>query len=246
MITIEGIDGSGLSTQSAMLKEHLEQVLGSADQTFFNQNDHSEYLTLNEYKKEILKDFQKENVAVGPVTYLTKEPTDGPIGGEIKEVLTGRLEVDPETLALMFAADRKDHTEDTIRPLIEEGKTVIADRYILSSLAYQGLEIDDINWLMEINSKALEPDLTIMIDVSAEVAKQRIEENRVKTEIYETKKQLSRVRSQYKKCVRKLKNDGYDVRIVDGEQSKDKVNQQILRHVWDKIFEGEQVSLDNW
>ena len=76
---------------------------------------------------------------------LTREPSDGPIGMMVRQVLTGRI-VSPAgrapgwaTMALLFAADRMDHVESEIEPFLLAGGTVISDRYDASSLAYQSV-----------------------------------------------------------------------------------------------------------
>lgn len=206
LIAFEGIDGSGLTTQATRARENLEK-----------------------------RPFLREDIDDGPMTFLTKEPTDGPVGGEIREVLSGRLDVDSETLALMFAADRRDHSEQELKPMINDGKIVIIDRYYLSSLAYQGLEIEDIDWLRDINSKCQTPDLTLLLDVSASEAKKRMDQDRLTTEIYENEEKLRRVRESYKEAEELLSNIGEDIRIIDGEQSKDMVERRIMRHIHDKI-----------
>lgn len=78
----------------------------------------------------------------------TREPSDGPVGTMLRQALTGRLGLPQgrgplaqETLALLFAADRTDHLHARILPALEQGKVVLCDRYVLSSLAYQGASL---------------------------------------------------------------------------------------------------------
>lgn len=210
LVAFEGIDGSGITTQARRARNEVFET-----EPALRNNIHSDE----------------------PVSVLTKEPTSGPIGGEISEVLSGRLEADPETLALMFAADRKDHSEQEIAPLIERGKIVVVDRYILSSLAYQGLEIRDLDWLYEINSRCIMPDLTILLDVSADKAKSRIDEDRLTVEIYEDEEQLERVHNSYADAKKYLTNKGHDIRVVDGEPSPNKVQRQVEREIKRKLDE---------
>lgn len=204
LIALEGIDGSGHSTQANYLREELEK-----DYTLSDEDE--------------------------PIAVLSKEPTDGPIGGEIREFLSERLEVDSETLALMFAADRRDHVENELEPLVNDGKIVILDRYILSSLAYQGVNIADTEWLEQINSKAMEPDLTILLDVSPKVAKRRMEQDRLRTDIFEDQDMLEQVRQKYLELANSLSEDGQDIRIVDGENSENYVRGEIKSIVYEKI-----------
>jgi dTMP kinase len=115
---------------------------------------------------------------------VTREPSDGPVGTLVRQVLTGRL-VTPggrapgwATMALLFAADRMDHVESTIDPFIAEGGVVLSDRYDASSLAYQSVSSgaqakDAVEWIRTLNRHVRRPDLTIVLDVPPEVAAER-------------------------------------------------------------------------
>lgn len=208
MISLEGIDGSGHSTQAERVRRELERNISipGEDQ---------------------------------PRTILSKEPTDGPVGGEIREYLSGRLDIGPETLALMFAADRKDHTENELEEWVQDGKIVILDRYILSTLAYQGVEVDDDQWLWDINSKSIMPDLTILLDVSPQEAKRRMDKDRLRSDIFETIDRLNKVREKYLDVANDMEQRGYDVRVVDGEASKDHITDKLLKYIYDKIYDKE-------
>jgi dTMP kinase len=115
---------------------------------------------------------------------MTREPSDGPVGTLVRQVLTGRL-VAPggrapgwQTMALLFAADRMDHVESTIEPFIAESGVVISDRYDASSLAYQSVSSgshakDALEWIRILNRFVRRPDLTIVLDVPPEVAAER-------------------------------------------------------------------------
>jgi len=100
----------------------------------------------------------------------TSEPSDGKIGRFIREYLLNRRErVYAMIEALLFAADRTEHTETFIKPNLKKGKIVISDRYLFSSLAYQGAAGVSLNWIKEINKAAIKPDLAIYIDVPVDV-----------------------------------------------------------------------------
>ncbi len=127
----------------------------------------------------------------------------GPIGALIRQVLTHRIVVPSEfgphapswaTMALLFAADRLDHIEAEIAPILRDGVTVLCDRYDLSSLAYQsatspaeeGAETDAVvGWIREVNRRARRPDLTIVLDVSPAVAAKRRRQRGRGAELYE-------------------------------------------------------------
>jgi len=109
----------------------------------------------------------------------TTEPSNGEIGKFIRKNILHRKERVPAVVeALLFAADRVDHTEREIRPMLKEGKIVISDRYIYSSLAYQGATGLDIDWIKEVNKYAVEPDLAIYLDVPVEIIAQRCKRKR--------------------------------------------------------------------
>lgn len=116
----------------------------------------------------------------------TREPSDGPIGMMIRQMLSGRIVVPgmrgprpPSwgTMALLFAADRLDHIEAEIAPNLLDGVTVLCDRYEHSSVAYQSLSAgggdDVLAWVHAINKHAQRPDLTIVLDAPADVTRTR-------------------------------------------------------------------------
>jgi dTMP kinase len=93
------------------------------------------------------------------------------------------------TMALLFAADRLDHVENELLPNLHEGVTVVCDRYYHSSVAYQsltgGVGPGAIAWIRELNRYARRPDLTIVLDVPAEVAAERRARRRGNAEMYD-------------------------------------------------------------
>ncbi|MDF2956785.1 MAG: Thymidylate kinase [Candidatus Alkanophagales archaeon MCA70_species_1] len=169
----------------------------------------------------------------GYEVYLTKEPTDGVLGGLIRSALKGELKVSARTLALLFAADRTQHTE-TIKRLINSGVVVISDRYKLSSYAYQSIEVD-LDWLRKINEGALTPDVTFVIDVPPAVCMRRLQKERFHTELYEDMETLERVRENY----RRLAEEEENVIIIDGNRPQDVVNREIFQKIKElELLEG--------
>ena len=147
-VVVEGVDGCGSTTHSRLLAKALK--------------------------------------GMGRETVLTCEPSTGPVGGLIRQILQRRLFVADATgprgfawttMALLFAADRLDHLDSLVIPALEDGSVVISDRYDLSSFAYQSATSTDaaeaIPWIRELNARAVRPDITIVIDVPAEVAEER-------------------------------------------------------------------------
>lgn len=122
----------------------------------------------------------------GLPVHTTREPSDGPLGMMLRQILTGRVVVPGirgprppswTTMALLFAADRLDHVEAEIVPNLMDGVTVISDRYDASSVAYQSLsgggDEESVQWVRELNRHARRPDLTIVLDIPPEVAARR-------------------------------------------------------------------------
>lgn len=166
-IVLEGLDGAGTTTQAQRLKSWL--------------------------------------ATRGIQSVITREPSDGPVGMVIRNALRGRIrlpeiagggELARETIALLFAADRVDHLGAEILPALDQGIWVISDRYVHSSVAYQGTLIDT-EWVAEINRYAVEPDLTIFLEVDVDTALGRIGSDRVQTDIFETRELLERIAAGY-------------------------------------------------
>lgn len=156
----------------------------------------------------------------------TTEPSRGKIGRFVrKHILQRKKRVPSVVEALFFALDRVDHVEKRIKPALEEGKIVVSDRYVYSSLAYQGAAGLDLKWIEEINRLALPPNLAIYIDVPPEVVVERIKRKKSVMERLETQR---RVREVYMKFV----ENGRLV-PVNGNRTKDEVAKDILAVVLD-------------
>ena len=121
--------------------------------------------------------------ANGTSVTVTYEPGATAVGAQIRKLL---LETDapiaPRSEALLFAADRAHHVATVIRPALERGDVVITDRFIDSSLAYQGagrvLSTEDVKRLSRWATEDLVPGLTVLLDVPAEVGLARVERRR--------------------------------------------------------------------
>lgn len=156
----------------------------------------------------------------------TCEPTDLPVGVLLRQVLRGEMggartkEVDPGAVALLFAADRLDHLSTRVVPALERGENVISDRYVYSSLAYQG-SLLPIEWVETINKRALVPDLTLYVRVSVSTAMSRLGARSDVRDIYEREPMLASVRNGYEEMVRgnKIPN----LVVIDGEMSIEEV-----------------------
>ncbi|MEA1905022.1 MAG: dTMP kinase [Candidatus Hadarchaeota archaeon] len=157
---------------------------------------------------------------------VTDEPTDGPIGRILKRALHGELRLSLEAEALLFAADRVQHSTQVIEPALDEGKIVITERYLYSSLAYQSARGLSREWIKTINEAAPKPDLAILIDVPAEIALKRIKSSRA-LDIFEQDLELQRrVRTNYQEVA---KSEG--LKVVDGSSKIEKTQTEIGNHV---------------
>ncbi len=149
------------------------------------------------------------------------EPSPSEIGEFIRTYVLQRKKRVPSVVeALLFAVDRVSHLETEIKPALQKGKIVVCDRYMYSSLAYQGAAGLDLNWIRKINKYALTPDLAIYIDVPPEVVVKRIKRKKSVMERLEIQRKV-------KEIYMKLVEDGLLVR-VDGNRLKDDVSKGIL------------------
>jgi dTMP kinase len=199
-IVLEGIDGAGTTTQTARLVSAL--------------------------------------TAQGRRTQATREPSDGPVGVLLRQMLRGRV-VSPsgkapasEELALLFAADRLDHGSAELRPLLADGVSVVSDRYDYSSVAYQSAghaDLGRIAWLRDLNRFAMRPDLTVVLDVSADVARARRLARAGAREIFDDDQLQAHLAGFYAQIDQHFPTDR--IVHVDGDASADAVASAVLAAV---------------
>ena len=171
--------------------------------------------------KNRLKNIEK------PVIFPTFEPTDGQIGKLIRSALKKEVNFKPETLAMLFAADRNEHLygQDGILAHINRGELVVSDRYVLSSLAYQGIECgDELPQLL--NSRFPAPEITIFFDIEPETAIESMK-NRDSLEIYEYREFQEKVRQKYKSALTQYCKNGARVEIIDASKSAAEVADKV-------------------
>ena len=134
-------------------------------------------------KSTVLNQVNEILLSEGHSTLLTREPGGTPISEQIRNVILDKANtsMDPRTEALLYAASRRQHLVEKIWPALKEGKIVLCDRFLDSSLAYQGgargLGMDEI---LEVNRYATEgqfPDITLFFDLDPSIGLQRIAAN---------------------------------------------------------------------
>jgi dTMP kinase len=197
-VVLEGIDGAGTTTQIARLADRLR--------------------------------------ALRVPVRATREPSDGPVGTLIRHILTGRLVIPGgrapgwATMALLFAADRMDHVEADIEPFIADGGVVLSDRYVASSLAYQslssGTDADSaMPWIRALNRYARKPDLTIVLDVTAETASRRRELRGEAAQLYEQNEMQRALAAFYRDLAKQM--PGERILVLDGNGAVDDVEARV-------------------
>ena len=194
---LEGIDGSGKSTQLPLLARRLE--------------------------------------ALGRPCVQTREPTGGPMGTLLRQVLTGQVDCDSRVVAPLFVADRLDHLlrkGDGLLALVEGGTDVLCDRYYFSSYAYQSVDLP-LEWVIGANrpcADLLRPDATLFLDVDPELALERIARGREHTELFETRERLTRTREQYFRAFEAEKGRER-ILILPGDLPPE----ELSRAIWDRV-----------
>jgi len=165
--------------------------------------------------------------ARGIDTHLTREPSDGPVGRLLREMLAGaHAPVDATTLALLFAADRADHIQREVEPALRRGATVVSDRWYHSSLAYQGTD-EDRAWIAELNRRARVPDLTIFLAVDPDVAARRRDAAGRSEEIFDRIATQRRVADGYRAVVEELSSRERIVELA-GDRPVDAIAADVL------------------
>lgn len=178
-------------------------------------------------------DYLKEEMGDKLVT--SREPGGNPIAESIREVILDRknVDMDKRTEALLYAAARRQNIEQTVKPAIADNKLVICDRYLDSSIAYQGggreIGEDTINEMNQFATEGFLPDLTIYFNLPVEEGLKRIAKNRAEDEVdrldVETIDFHNRVHAAYQRLA---KANPQRIKSVDATQSIDAVYQNVL------------------
>ena len=158
---------------------------------------------------------------------LTAEPSDGPLGRVARAHVRHEISLSPEAIALTFVADRADHLARVIRPALEAGQWVVCDRYVLSTLAYQGAEGVDRLWVLRASGSLLAPDLTMFLDVPAAHRRARMA-SRAATERYEDAALQDELSSSYRTSIDLLSSEGHRIATVAGTGDPEAVCRAIM------------------
>ena len=193
-ITLEGIEGSGKSTNLVTIKSILDQ-----------------------YKIDYV---------------LTREPGGGPLGPHLRKLLLDKDQsISPSVEMLLMMADRRDHVDNLINPNLDKGIWVISDRYLDSTIAYQGggrqLDIDLITSLSA-SLKLPTPDLTLLFDLPVDVALERAKE-RSELDRFEREPQdfHSRIRESYLE----LASTNHRIKTIDSSKDFESVSSQVENYL---------------
>ena len=193
-ITLEGIEGSGKSTNLEVIKTILDQ--------------------------------NKINYA------LTREPGGGPLGPLLRELLLDKDQsISPSVEMLLMMADRKDHVDNLINPNLDKGIWVISDRYLDSTIAYQGggrqLDVKLIDSL-SIELKLPTPDLTLLFDLPVDVALQRAEK---RSELDRFEREPKDFHSRIRDSYLELASSNNRIKTIDSSEDIGLVTKQVEKHL---------------
>lgn len=188
-IVLEGVDGSGTSTQMSILGQRLAKA--------------------------------------GEAYNLSAEPTRGQLGLLIRDALSGSRPLLPETVARLFAADRGEHLFGPagIAENLSGGNLVISDRYLFSSLAYQGLTCEP-DLPARLNEDFPLPELLLFFDIHPELSMARLD-GRGSRDIYETAPFQERVAQAYRKVISGFRDSGMRIVEIDASRPVDEVSAAV-------------------
>jgi dTMP kinase len=200
-VVLEGADGSGTSTQMELLKQRFSA--SGADGAGGSRTP------------------------VLPPLWATAEPTEGELGRLIRRALKGAPALLPETLARLFAADRGEHLygREGIAERAGRGELVISDRYVPSSLVYQGLECGE-ELPRALNSPFPAPELILFFDLDPRIAAERIR-GRKEREIYEYLDFQIKARRRYLELLPLLRAQGAAALRIDASRSRGEVAAEV-------------------
>ena len=178
----------------------------------------------------MLEDFFLKNQEKSlPPLYKTFEPTEGIIGKLLRSCLRKEISLLPETVAMLFAADRSEHIYGSggIAERCGRGELVVSDRYVPSSLVYQGLVCGE-ELPARLNQDFPGPQLLIFFDIEPETAQKRMAARGFK-EIYENLEFQIQVRRRYKALLSRFADQGVMVETIDASPKAGEVAREVWR-----------------
>ena len=195
---LEGIDGSGTTTQLKILEKSF---------------------------------LREQNRLLLPPIYTTFEPTNGIIGRIIRSALKKETQLCANTIALLFAADRNEHIygPQGIKERCARGELVVSDRYLPSSLVYQGITCGN-EFPAMLNRGFPCPELLLFLDIDIESAEERLKSRNLK-EIYEYREFQIQVRERYKALLPQFRENGVRVEVIDASAPAN----EVAAEVWNSI-----------
>lgn len=160
--------------------------------------------------------------------FFTAEPTSNETGKFLRKMLKGDVKLDPRTSAYLFAADRCEHLwgENGIEKQIKDGKIVVSDRYLFSSLAYQTVTCGE-ELPRDLQKPFPLPEILFFFEIDPEISLSRIDGRETK-EIYEIVDFLKATEERYKKVVASYENSEIKIVRIDATKSKEEVSKIIL------------------
>ena len=175
----------------------------------------------------------------GKTVVLTREPGGTDLGVELRDIILHRAGfIAPRAEALLYAADRSHHIHTLVKPALDRGDIVLQDRYLDSSVAYQGagrvLDPDEVRELSLWGTERLMPQLTVLIDVPASVARARMAQTERKYDRLEAEAEdfHTRVRESYL-ALAAAEPDRF--LVVDGERPIQEIHEAIVSTVSDLL-----------
>jgi dTMP kinase len=169
---------------------------------------------------------------VGRRHWLTGEPTKNSIGTVLRHYLKGDVPVHPDTMALLFAADRSEHLHGSgegIEERCSRGELVLCDRYLFSSLAYQSIACEP-DFVAAVNGRFPLPRWLVYLDVPVDECVRRLAD-RSHREIYEAVDFLEQVRNRYDEILNGFGGSGMEIFRIDGTAAPE----EIADAIWKKV-----------
>lgn len=161
----------------------------------------------------------------------TKEPTkDTYIGKMIKEILQHKWKVSPQTLQLLFMADRSEHLRNKIEPALKNGQVVVTDRYFFSTLAYGAMDVN-MGWLKTLCKYFRIPDITFLFKLDPQICIKRIAGRGSEYELFEQAEKLEKIWSNYEKVAEDYEN----FYIIDATKTIEEISDEIWGVVKERV-----------